>query len=88
MHPLYPISTPDLDSKVIDGPGQDDDIIAQCGNDTVQRASMQTLKPCIWLNDQIIHFFFKMLAKRDSELCKNDEAHQKTFSINLFLLPK
>ena len=31
--------------KAIDGSGKDDEIVAKCGSDTVQRSSVHILKP-------------------------------------------
>ena len=49
-------------NKAINGPGDLEEIVARCGTDTVQRGSMQTLKPGIWLNDEIIYHFYNLLS--------------------------
>ena len=53
------------------GDGPEADQIASTGTDSVQRSSMRKLRPGEWLNDEVIHFFYKMLAKRDKSLCAN-----------------
>lgn len=46
---------------------------------------MLTLKPKTWLNDEISNYLYKLLAKCDTELCKNDPAHQHTFFYNILV---
>ena len=72
----------------IDGHGRGDEVIAQVGADSVLRASMQTLKPGMWLNDEIIHYFYLMLAKRDEELCKNDPSRKRSHFFKSFFITK
>lgn len=72
----------------IHGLGHGGEIIAQAGADSVQRASMQTLKPGMWLNDEIIHYFYLMLAKRDEELCKNDPERKRSHFFKSFFITK
>jgi len=70
------------------GYGHDEEIVAQSGTDSVQRASMQTLKPGEWLNDEIIHHFYLMLSKRDEELCMNDPTRQRSHFFKSFFITK
>jgi len=70
----------------IDGVGPGDEIVAQAGTDSVQRASMQTLKPGIWLNDEIIHYFYLLLAKRDEDLCKFDPSRKRSHFFKSFFI--
>jgi sentrin-specific protease 1 len=72
----------------IHGFGHGDEIVAQAGTDSVQRASMKTLKPGMWLNDEIIHYFYLMLAKRDEELCKNDPSRNRSHFFKSFFITK
>jgi Ulp1 family protease len=44
--------------------------IRTCENDSIQRQSLHKLSPGVWLNDEVIHSFFLMLAKRDERLCR------------------
>jgi len=74
--------------EAIHGFGHDQKIIAQVGADSVQRASMRTLKPGMWLNDEIIHYFYLMLAKRDEELCKNDPSRKRSHFFKSFFITK
>ena len=78
----------DIVETAIDGYGHGDEIVAQAGADSVQRASMQTLKPGMWLNDEIIHYFYLMLAKRDEELCKNDSSRKRSHFFKSFFITK
>ena len=74
--------------SAIHGHGHGDEVIAQVGADSVLRASMQTLKPGMWLNDEIIHYFYLMLAKRDEELCKNDPSRKRSHFFKSFFITK
>jgi sentrin-specific protease 1 len=74
--------------SAIHGFGHGDEIVAQAGADSVQRASMKTLKPGMWLNDEIIHYFYLMLAKRDEELCKNDPSRKRSHFFKSFFITK
>ncbi len=59
------------------GRGPADEKLAATDTDSVQRSSMQTLQPGAWLNDEVIHFFFNMLAKRDESLCASDASGRR-----------
>mmetsp|Transcript_24512 Transcript_24512/g.57602 ORF Transcript_24512/g.57602 Transcript_24512/m.57602 type:complete len:599 (+) Transcript_24512:101-1897(+) len=72
----------------IHGYGPGDEVVAQAGTDSVQRASMKTLKPGMWLNDEIIHYFYLMLAKRDEELCGNDSSRKRSHFFKSFFITK
>jgi Ulp1 family protease len=74
--------------NAIYGLGHDEDIISQDGTDSVQRQSMHTLKPGMWLNDEIIHYFYLMLSKRDKELCKKDPTRQRSHFFKSFFITK
>lgn len=74
--------------SAIHGSGHGTEIVAQAGTDSVQRASMKTLKPGMWLNDEIIHYFYLMLAKRDEELCKNDPSRKRSHFFKSFFITK
>ncbi|OEU20578.1 cysteine proteinase [Fragilariopsis cylindrus CCMP1102] len=74
--------------NAIYGYGHDEDIISQDGMDSVQRQSMQTLKPGMWLNDEVIHYFYLMLSKRDEELCKIDPTRQRSHFFKSFFITK
>ena len=60
------------------GLGLSTSIVAESGMDTVQRSSMRTLQPGMWLNDEIVHYFYLMLAKRDAELCSTTNTDPET----------
>jgi hypothetical protein len=46
--------------------GERTDVLHLDGTDSIQRLSMHTLNPKMWLNDEIIHFFVKLLLKQDT----------------------
>jgi sentrin-specific protease 1 len=70
------------------GDGPDYEVIARCGPDTVQRKSIRTLQPGQWLNDEVIHYFLLMLAKRDEEMCKNDPSRKISHFFKSFFITK
>mmetsp|Transcript_23082 Transcript_23082/g.63998 ORF Transcript_23082/g.63998 Transcript_23082/m.63998 type:complete len:588 (+) Transcript_23082:59-1822(+) len=74
--------------NAIYGRGNENEIIAQAGADSVQRASMKTLKPGSWVNDEIIHYFYLMLAKRDEEMCMNDPSRKRSHFFKSFFITK
>jgi len=63
-------------------------IIAQCDSDSVQQQSIWTLQPAQWVNDEIIHYFLLMLAKRDEELCRNDSSRKRCHFFKSFFITK
>lgn len=74
------------------GNGKDDEVVASHESketgfiDTVQRQSLRRLKPGQWLNDEVIHFFFLLLAQRDAKSSPKKRCHFfKSFFINKLL---
>ena len=57
------------------GIGPQHEIIAEIGNDTVTRQSIQRLRPGAWLNDEVIHFYCAALSRRDSEQNPTKRSH-------------
>mmetsp|Transcript_23237 Transcript_23237/g.50343 ORF Transcript_23237/g.50343 Transcript_23237/m.50343 type:complete len:610 (-) Transcript_23237:9-1838(-) len=86
MRPL----TPDEQSTVngaINGIGPVAEILASQDADSVQRGSMQTLRPRQWLNDEIINYFLKnCLAKRDENLCAKQPGRKRSHFFNSFFV--
>ncbi len=83
--------TPDeqaIVQEAIYGDGPSDQVIARIDSDSVQRRSMRLLKPGQWLNDEVIHYFLVMLAKRDEELCRQDSNRKPTHFFKSFFLTK
>jgi len=74
--------------KAMYGIGPSDDILARCNADSVQRRSMQCLQPGKWLNDEVIHYFYVMLANRDTELSEADVNHKRSHFFKSFFLTK
>jgi len=68
------------------GPGSDN--MAQVENDIVVRDSMQRLRPGQWLNDEVIHYFLIMLAKRDEALSKLDSSRLRCHFFKSFFMTK
>lgn len=63
-------------------------ILAQCDADSVQQSSMWTLQPGQWINDEVIHYFLLMLAKRDEEICQNSPGKQRCHFFKSFFITK
>jgi hypothetical protein len=70
------------------GIGPDHEILAQVGSDSVQRGSIHRLQPGQWLNDEVIHYFYVMLAARDEELCHNDSSRKRSHFFKSFFMTK
>jgi len=70
------------------GNGQGNEILARCDADTVQRDSMQTLRPGQWLNDEVIHYFLLMLSRRDEQMCAADKTRKRCHFFKSFFITK
>eukprot|EP01083_Nonionella_stella_P071146 190932_1 len=68
------------------GPGMEK--LALSDTDSVQRSSMQTLRTGTWLNDEVIHYFFLMLSKRDEALCAADSSRKRSHYFKSFFFTK
>lgn len=71
--------------KAIHGHGSPNDVLAETDNDSVLRKSMRTLSQGCWLNDEVIHYFYLMLSKRDEQLCINNNNKRSHFFKSFFL---
>jgi hypothetical protein len=70
------------------GGGPSAEILAESATDTVQRQSIRTLQPGKWLNDEVIHYFYLMLAKRDEDMFKQDPSRKRSHFFKSFFLTK
>jgi sentrin-specific protease 1 len=68
--------------------GSDEEIIAQVDADSIQRESIRRLLPGQWLNDEVIHYFYIMLAKRDEEMCRADPNRKRSHFFKSFFMTK
>jgi len=67
--------------------GDNSEILAKSGTDSVKRGSMWTLMPGQWLNDEIINYFLKnCLARRDENLCEKDPGRRPSHFYNSFFV--
>jgi len=78
----------DIVNNAIHGKGPPNQILASSDTDTVQRASLHKLQPGQWLNDEIIHYFYLMLANRDEYLCNNQPGKKRSHFFKSFFLTK
>lgn len=75
----------DMVQKALWGPGPLDEKLATSSTDSVLRQSMHTLRPGEWLNDEVIHYFFHVLAKRDEALsAANPQRKRSHFFMSFF----
>lgn len=69
------------------GIGSPTEILASQDADSVQRGSMQTLRPGQWLNDEVINYFLKnCLAKRDEIICTRQPGRKRSHFFNSFFV--
>jgi Ulp1 family protease len=71
--------------------GHDDDVIVQVGEPSghkVRRGAMQSLKPGVWVKDEVINSFFHLLSQQDGELCKNNVTRKRNGFFNSFFMTK
>jgi hypothetical protein len=66
----------------------DDFIVQKDGADVCQHGSMQTLLPRKWVNDEVIHFFLLMLAKRDAALVHEGKRQRPSHFFKSFFATK
>jgi sentrin-specific protease 1 len=75
LRPLTPTES-ELVQNALYGEGNPNQVVARYKSketgfiDSMQRESMRRLKPGKWLNDEVIHYYFTMLANRDAEMRK------------------
>ena len=80
LHPLSSEEKKKVDSILHSG-GSQDEIIATLeisdirSTETVTRKSAETLRPGVYLNDEIIHFYLMTLQKRDEEINPKNRSH-------------
>jgi hypothetical protein len=71
------------------GAGELDEIVAQVGTDSVQHHSMHTLWPGVWVNDEVIHLYWTLLAKREEELlCRGHRSRKANHFFKSFFFTR
>ena len=70
------------------GPGPPDEILATSDTASVQRQSMHKLQPGVWLNDEVIHYYLQMLARRDAELADRTPGKRRCHFFNSAFISK
>jgi len=74
-------------ASAIHGSGRLTKILVRQGNDSIQRGSMQSLRPKTCVNDEIVNYFLKnCLAKRDEKLCAEQPGRKPSHSFNSFFV--
>ena len=87
LRPLTP-EEQQIVNDAIYGDGSSSEVIAQVDNDIVVRESMGRLQPGQWLNDEIIHYFLIMLAKRDEEMSILEPSRARSHFFKSFFITK
>jgi Ulp1 family protease len=63
--------------------------VASNGTDSVQRSSMERLRLKVWLNNEVINYFFKVcLANRDKKICDQQLGRRRSHFFNSFFVQK
>lgn len=70
------------------GAGPESEKLAATDTDSVQRKSMRTLRPAQWVNDEVITFFYKMLAARDEALSSANPGRKRSHFFTSFFITK
>ena len=73
--------------EATEGVGPATQILASQDANSVQRRSMQTLRPGQWLNDEVINYFLKTcLAKRDGIICARQTGRKRSQFFNSYFV--
>jgi hypothetical protein len=80
--------TPEDVIRVNDVLSGTDPTIYCIGNERVQRESIQTLGPTIWLCDEVINDFMRNLSRRDKNLCDQDTSKKPCHFFQTFFMTK
>jgi hypothetical protein len=78
-------------NEYVYGNGKKTDILRMLGcvsRVSVTRESMHRLKPGVWLNDEIINFFFRILQKHDEELSFDEPERSRSYFFISYLYEK
>jgi sentrin-specific protease 1 len=78
----------DIVQEALYGDGLSTEKVATSETDSVQRKSMHTLRPCAWLNDEVIHFFLHVLSIRDETLSKLNPGRKRSHFFKSFFFTK
>ena len=70
------------------GNGPEEEIVGIAGTDTVQRGSVRRLRPTKWLNDEVIHYFLTMLARREEQLSYEFPAQRRCHFFKSYFMTK
>ena len=78
----------DIVQEALYGDGVPSEKVATSETDSVQRKSMHTLRPCAWLNDEVIHYFLHVLSMRDEFLSKKISGRKRSHFFKSFFFTK
>ena len=66
--------------------GEKEDVLLVGSNMPIPRASMDRLKPGIWLDDEVVNCYIALLQNRDEELCKIDSNRKQSHFFKSFFV--
>jgi hypothetical protein len=73
--------------KATQGEGSLSEILVKHDADSVQRSSMWTLRPKMWLVEEVINYYFKnCLTIRDEKICARDKGRRRSHFFNSFFV--
>jgi sentrin-specific protease 1 len=93
LRPLTPTES-ELVRNALYGEGNAQQVVARYESketgfiDSMQRESMRRLIPGKWLNDEVIHYFYTMLANRDAEMSKESPSRKRCHFFKSFFITK
>ena len=93
LRPLTPTES-ELVRNALYGEGNPQQVVARYESketgfiDSMQRESMRRLKPGKWLNDEVIHYFYTMLANRDAEMSQESPSRKRCHFFKSFFITK
>merc|ERR1719457_200381 len=66
------------------GPGSARDVLVEGFNAEITRADIATLRPSVWLNDEVVNFYFNLIKERSEASSELANVHV----FNTFFYPK
>jgi len=63
-------------------------VVSQIGSDPITLANLRTLLPGSWLSDEVIHFWYALLLRRDADLCDAHPGRRRSHFFKSFFFTK
>ncbi len=83
---IRPLTTEEsrIVQEALYGKGEPSEIIASFGSNSVKRESIETCRPGVWLIDEVITYFLKLLSDQDSKICGDNPTRKRSHFFNSF----